>query len=226
MSDEVSSYSYKPLPRGPDSIRLLHLLPHNDKDAQIHCRLVDIRLGDPEQVHPYEALSYFWGDEDDNRTISINGDILLVRRHLYEALSRLRYNQHERIIWVDAICINQENEKEKEEQIRFMPRIYNQAKNVIVWLGEEANNSDQALEAIVLAGRERAIGFSNEETVRQAVIKLLGRHWFRRIWVMKPLVHTSWTTAKNSFRFYRKSLLLGTFESSVATWRLMDMPFA
>jgi hypothetical protein len=96
---------------------------------------------------------------------------------------------------VDAICINQRNEEEKEKQIQLMARIYGQAYSVVVWLGEEADDSDVALKAIISAGNDRGLKFTDNATVQQAVIKLLERKWFQRIWVM---AHNPFTTLGNS----------------------------
>ena len=63
-----------------------------------------------------------------------------------------------------------------------MAKIYSQASRVLVWLGEAANNSGQALEEIRAAGR-KAIHSLNNETIQLAVLKLLERDWFQRIWV-------------------------------------------
>jgi hypothetical protein len=129
----------------------------------------------------------------------MHGCTLPVTRQLHEALSSLRYRGSERILWVDAVCIDQkqkkksekEQESEKEQQIRLMPKIYSQANSVIVWLGEGADDSDQALEAIVKAGRDRTTTFPDEAVVQQAVTKLLQRSWFRRIWVMIQFAPTT-----------------------------------
>jgi hypothetical protein len=208
MACAVLPYSYSALLPGQDSIRLLRLLPHNDNHAQIQCQLIDIRLGDLlGRPSPYEALSYVWGDSRDTRNISMHGYNLPVTRQLYEALSGLRYHCSERILWVDAVCIDQEQRKnskkeqeseqeqesEKEQQIRLMPKIYSQANSVIVWLGEEADDSDQALEVIVEAGRDRTTSLPTNPAVQQAVIKLLQRSWFRRIWVIIHFVYTTKT---------------------------------
>jgi hypothetical protein len=68
-----------------------------------------------------------------------------------------------------------------------MPEIYAKANRVIVWLGDAKDASDQALDVIRLAG-ERLVGenlasLSITESVQQAILKLLRRPWFRRIWV-------------------------------------------
>jgi hypothetical protein len=83
---------------------------------------------------------------------------------------------------VDAICIDQANEKEKGDQIPLMVEIYAKASRVVVWLGDAKDDSDRALEVVRLAG-ENSARLSNAELARQAIPRLLQRPWFRRIWV-------------------------------------------
>lgn len=184
MSRAESPY-YRPLLQ--DSIRLLCLLPHEDENAPIRCRLFEYTLRESEKrTQPYDALSYVWGNTGKPRFISIGEYDLLVTENLYVALSRLRYRSIERIIWVDAVCINQGDEAEKEKQIPFMANIYGQARCVVVWLGEAADNSDQALEEIRIAGDKRVTNSEVkqiDETTQSAILALFQRSWFRRIWV-------------------------------------------
>jgi hypothetical protein len=225
MSCAISPYPYSSLL--PDSIRLLRLLPSGDEDAPVQCQLFSYcRQEVSKGNHLYEALSYVWGDENKTLPIFIGKHRFDVTENLHAALSRLRDHSLERIIWVDAICINQGNEKEKEKQIQLMARIYGQAYSVVVWLGKEADDSDVALEAIISAGNDRDLKFTDNATVQQAVIKLLERKWFRRIWVM---AHNPFTTLGNStkewFRCSRKLLPPGTFGLFVVALKSMDMPF-
>jgi hypothetical protein len=196
----MSPYPYSSLLPGPDSIRLLRLMPHKDEVAPLRCELFSYSLQEASKgSHLYEALSYVWGDQNKTLPISIGKHRFDVTENLHAALSRLRDRSFERIIWVDAICINQANKEEKEKQIQLMARIYNQAYSVVVWLGEEADDSDQALEAIVRAGNHRGLSFTDDVTVQRAVIKLLQRKWFRRIWVMEHTIHLHpWDTVLKS----------------------------
>jgi len=132
----------------------------------------------------YDALSYVWGNPEVTLPIYIgeHEHELRVTTNLYAALLHLRNSTLERIIWIDAICIDQKNGEEKAQQIPLMAKIYSQASRVLVWLGEAADNSDQALEEIRAAGR-KAVHSLNNETIQLAVLKLLERDWFQRIWV-------------------------------------------
>ena len=174
----------------PDSIRLLRILPDEDQKAPIRCELFHYSLQEfDEQTHLYDALSYVWGASDKPQFIFIhehdqsNTHKLPVTKNLYEALLRLRTRFIERIIWIDAVCINQEDDREKEHQIQLMAKIYGHANRIIVWLGEAADDSTQAIQNIRVAGSRKLTAPLDNETVRQSVVALLERPWFRRIWV-------------------------------------------
>ncbi|GAB1311921.1 hypothetical protein MFIFM68171_02131 [Madurella fahalii] len=150
-------YRYSPLPAG--AIRLLHLMPHGgNRGAPIQCRLVDYSLEGPNeddtQHHLYEALSYVWGLGNQHACNHYNRHYISIEEHcsfpvttnLHAALQRLRSRQLVRVVWVDAICINQADDREKGEQVRRMAEIYSNANRVIVWLGEADGGGDQALE--------------------------------------------------------------------------------
>jgi hypothetical protein len=167
----------------PNSIRLLRLMPNENNTANIRCELFEYALRESDKAtHPYEALSYVWGNEDKRQSLIIDNQYLGVTRNLHAALLRLRDRDITRVIWVDAVCINQADEKEKEHQIQSMAKIYGKASRVIVWLGETADDSDGALEAIRTA-RKKFTNSPNEEMIPKAILLLLQRPWFRRIWV-------------------------------------------
>lgn len=173
-------YHYPPLPRENDNIRLLRLLPNNNKTAIIKCQLLKYTL-EPDS-HQYDALSYVWGNPNETLPILIDEYVLYITANLHAALLLLRNHSLERIIWIDAVCINQANEKEKEHQIQFMGRIYGQANRVIVWLGKAEDDSNQALETIRSVAEDES---KNVLDNSEAVLALFQRPWFERIWVRK-----------------------------------------
>jgi hypothetical protein len=187
----MSQYSYSPLPSGSDSIRLLRLMPHEDETANIQCELFEYRLQNLRGSHLYEALSYVWGNPDKKLPILLNNYSFDVTVNLHAALLRLRNDSMERVVWVDAICIDQENHKEKEHQIQSMAKIYSQANRVIVWLGEAEDDSDQALEAIRVAPGKKSTKEWDNGMVSHAVLAVLQRPWFRRIWVRLQMSDSS-----------------------------------
>jgi hypothetical protein len=177
----MSEYRYSQL--STNSIRLLRLLPSENATKSIQCELFEYYLGNSNvSSHPYEALSYVWGSELKPNSIIIDNQCLKITHNLYMALLHLRDHGCPRVIWIDAICINQENDREKEHQIKLMAKIYVKASRVVIWLGDAEDDSDQALGALRLAG-ENSTRLSNPEFAQQAILQLLQRPWFQRIWV-------------------------------------------
>jgi hypothetical protein len=86
---------------------------------------------DPE----YEALSYVWGSGENKQKILIDGQQLSVTANLAEALEYLYNRDGPRKLWVDAICINQEDIPERSQQVGNMTEIYARARNAVVWIG-------------------------------------------------------------------------------------------
>jgi hypothetical protein len=186
----MSSYIYSLLSPEGDNIRLLRLLPNKDKAAPLQCELCNYslqKLGP--QTHLYEALSYVWGNQDKTRPIHVDGVTFPVTVNLYAALSRLRDYSFERIIWVDAVCINQENLEERKQQVQLMAKIYSKAHRVIVWLGKGAVDTEGALEDICLAANEELTERSKKEINQQAILNLLQRPWFQRTWVRQQTLN-------------------------------------
>lgn len=160
-----SSFVYLPLREG--EIRLLRLLPGCD-DVAVRCELVQLpwlpTVGFDQDgsvkrsqqtpsasssIEKYEALSYTWDTESvtshNTVPISLNGYSFAVTANLESALRHLRHDVSSRTFWIDAICIDQGNNAEKEQQVRVMHQIYDRAQHVIVWLGPESANSDLAM---------------------------------------------------------------------------------
>ncbi|KAH7385797.1 heterokaryon incompatibility protein-domain-containing protein, partial [Pyrenochaeta sp. MPI-SDFR-AT-0127] len=84
----------------------------------------------------FEALSYVWGEGTAVEPLLVNGCSMKVTQNLHKALQSLRHRTEPRILWVDAICIDQSNVDEKNVQVAMMGDIYRAAKTVCVFLGE------------------------------------------------------------------------------------------
>ena len=121
-------------------IRLLFLL-HNECGAEdIDFSLVRTTI---DRAPPYEALSYAWGDDECQITLR-NGAVATLTSNLYHALRHLQRPHASRLLWVDAVCINQRNDAERSQQAQFMNQIYAMAWRVLVWLGEEGDDTSRA----------------------------------------------------------------------------------
>jgi hypothetical protein len=189
----MSSYPYSLLPPGSDSIRLLRLLPNEDEAAPLHCELCNYSLQRPSlRTHMYEALSYVWGDPNKTLPIRVGKNQFQVTLNLHAALLRLRDHSFERIIWVDAICIDQSNNEERRQQVQLMAKVYSNAHCVIVWLGEQVVEVEGAIESIRLAADDELVKQLKEKINQKAIINLLQNPWFQRIWVRKSFLNYSY----------------------------------
>jgi len=131
---------YMPLDFDSFEIRLLELHEENSYVNGVTCSLVYASLIKPPE---YTALSYCWGDASKTTKIRIeNWGNVEVTTNLEEALKSVRplnFNgpggsSRPKLLWVDALCINQEDSMERNQQVRQMRQIYSRAKEVISWV--------------------------------------------------------------------------------------------
>jgi hypothetical protein len=127
-----TNYKYKKLSRGAD-IRLLRL-KRGSGDDRISISLQCAKLGG--KPH-YEALSYAWGDNHKTHKMYIDGHVMMVTVNFHSALRGVRSKNCSRILWVDAMSINQDDIEERDEQVQKMKMVYKSAGRVVVWLGDE-----------------------------------------------------------------------------------------
>ncbi|KAK0642170.1 heterokaryon incompatibility protein-domain-containing protein, partial [Cercophora newfieldiana] len=212
MQQPTSPYRYPHL--ADNSIRVLHLMPSADQNAPIRCKMTHCPLPDvPGQNGSslFEALSYTWGSGATVRSVFVVeqndwgfGSVfkLDITVSLHEALVRLRDPCFERLIWADAICINQGDRDETERQVRIMERVYASASRVLVWLG----NDDAGSTGINALERLRMVAAGAEPTSEDSLTlsRLLERPWFTRMWVLQEV-----TAARHILMIYGSSTIDG-----------------
>ncbi|KAF1917286.1 heterokaryon incompatibility protein-domain-containing protein [Ampelomyces quisqualis] len=186
MVDSKSTYEYTPV--GPRELRLIDLHRGSGTDLQLdirHCAIDD----DP----PYEALSYCWGESTVTYQIGCNGQGILIKQGLHEALLQLRStmnpNSDRRTIWADAICIDQSNLDERSEQVQLMGEIYHSAQRVVVWLGDADEDTCKEFDfaqTMLSDGMPMKPGLTADH-VGEIFVKLLSRPWFTRTWVVQEV---------------------------------------
>ncbi|ETS87142.1 hypothetical protein PFICI_00970 [Pestalotiopsis fici W106-1] len=180
-------YIYQALPSS-QSIRLLRLFPSAGASEPLKGQLLEYSLQDMhDHEEPYDALSYVWGETDTTHFIELDGCNLAITANLQTALTYVRHRIRDKLLWVDALCIDQDNKREKEHQIGLMYGIYACASCVVVWLGEMADESDQALEDLRKVGRQWHINTKKEGQISDRIIALFQRPWFERIWVLQEV---------------------------------------
>ncbi|KAF4952919.1 hypothetical protein FSARC_12540 [Fusarium sarcochroum] len=210
----LASFPYRPLE--PGQIRLLQVKP-GDLDL-ISAELSNVDLS----LNPlFWALSYVWGPRENPRIIQINDTSFSVTINLYHALHEYRSLLSESrrnvalYLWVDAICINQEDPIEKSVQVPRMSDIYGRCKRVFAWLGpvkHEENDGvrelavklkqfelpshpstndlmeDNLIKEFMESAKSDQEAADAVERVRQALRSIGRRPWFRRIWILQEAV--------------------------------------
>jgi hypothetical protein len=182
-------FRYDPLAE-PDSIRLLLLEPSDDADAELRGSFVHTTTREraDDILDGFIALSYCWGDPTPTSSISVgNGQYHVgITASLDTALRGVRDARCVCRLWVDALCIDQQNVKEKNQQIPLMGSIYEAADHTIIFLGPPTADAEMVLRR---AGRWHELGEEErQETFTMAARDILRRPWFSRTWVLQELV--------------------------------------
>ncbi|GAW18788.1 hypothetical protein ANO14919_082700 [Xylariales sp. No.14919] len=202
---------YKPLEK--DQVRLLVLWPANADHYPLLCTLETYTWGQGTSNPQYAALSYFWGSDVCNgRLYLVLGDdkaestdrntwgstarhalCIPIRNNLFRALLRLRRTDRPVSLWIDVMCINQDDAVEKTTQLEQMIKIYQNAENVCVWLGEsdDGGRSEEAMKFIRsimdFAVLDRYAQDTKQATKWQALAELMRDRWFSRRWVVQEI---------------------------------------
>ena len=161
----------------------------------------------------YCTLSYVWGDSTSKRKISVNGHVMEVTRNLWEYLHHMMMDpddeENERVwLWIDAICINQQDVDEQNAQIKRMKNIYDQSLGCIAWLGPASDDSDKAMDMLKTIAEQQvnttAEGIEYMSKVRSSILDdkaetsfsfgawkafgdLICRPYWSRLWVIQEI---------------------------------------
>ncbi|KAM5359764.1 hypothetical protein ACJA88_015046 [Fusarium oxysporum] len=192
------------------AIRVMTLSRGSGSDPVV-CGLKKIRFGGQPssgEVSSYDALSYVWGSEEDPEFINLCQNRFAITQNLFEALVYLRLPDSDRTLWIDAICINQQDIVEKETQIKLMHQIYGYAKRVLSWIGTADAGShrifenlhrmqDMVQDIFPLAGRPifgTTLTLGDQEVSNRdetALRELLDRPYWFRAWIFQEMKFAS-----------------------------------
>jgi hypothetical protein len=201
-------YSYKPLLHG--YMRLLYLLP-GTSESLLQAVLNHIACN---YAGTYQALSYVWGSSVRDKELVTPNGIIPITTSLYKALIALRQSDQAIMVWVDAVCINQADYKEKAQQIRLLPEIFQACECTYAFLSEGDPAINQALEMLMqvraraireerksykgpaAGGKDRPIMSmwegkrlpAPESPMWESVFALFTLPYFRRAWIIQEVV--------------------------------------
>jgi hypothetical protein len=148
VSDETVDripHEYVPLDLVAEELRLVVLQPARNWDAPLYAHFAHESIYGKVVFH---CLSYTWGTGEATSELTLNGQLFPTRKNLENALRSLRSEVSKTTVWIDAICIGQENVRERSRQVARMNQIFEKADCVLVWLGEADEDSDLALDFI------------------------------------------------------------------------------
>ena len=197
-----------------EDFRILRLYPSVVADCLLLARLFVHSASRQAHLVPkgrFEALSYVWGDPARCSSIYCHqgGDhdntmVVPITESLDIAVRHLRHVDKPRDLWIDAICINQDDDAERSQQVAIMGDIFSQAWRVVVWLGPDVSGKARsAFDTIrsklaFLSGPNPSGGEEQPadmsllhvefhrtqawSNVNAAVLGVFGRTWFRRLW--------------------------------------------
>ncbi|KAF5013413.1 hypothetical protein FDECE_601 [Fusarium decemcellulare] len=200
MEIALEPFVYHPL--GPGQIRLLQ---HNVEDSGGNPSWIlrVVTLDEAGQNLPgvgFDALSYTWGSLSEMFSLRVNGQEMKIHRNLHLALPYLCKRPSPRPLWVDAVCINQNDEEEKMAQIRRMSAIYRHATQVWVWLGTGLNHTAEAIETLPLMAQvgQRSTQAATSpgdgglpdlpppsSPIWDSVLDIISNGWFGRVWIVQ-----------------------------------------
>ncbi|KAL8735817.1 MAG: hypothetical protein Q9166_000681 [cf. Caloplaca sp. 2 TL-2023] len=181
------TYDYTGLDSATNEIRLLTILPSDEATASIECTIEHVSL---DQLPSYTALSYHWDDNKHDKSILLNGRIFPISSNLLPALRQLRNRTVRLRIWVDSVCINQNDLSEKGQQILLMGSIFRRARKVNAWIGGDDEDTAQALNLITRLLSEKDVAWSKRNPLNLNLMplkSLLQREYWQRVWIIQEL---------------------------------------
>lgn len=193
MSTQPSKLSqtvYEGLDQGSQDIRLVKLLPSRSHEDPLICFLETVSLNSRPL---FESLSYAWGQAIAECPLTVGDGQLLITANLESALRAIRGTEEPVVIWVDAICINQQNLKERNHQVRLMRQIYTSAATVNIWLGTASYGVENALAVLRWLAKGTPLGkiilrmrATKTPVIIEELTAIFEHSWWQRLWVRRP----------------------------------------
>lgn len=198
-------FNYDPLPDSASYIRLLQVLDNNySTTIKLRCEMTTWPI---DNIPPYHAISYTWGDPNSNTTILVDNQAFSIRTNCEFVLEQAYSYRKSLYYWVDAICINQDDGKEKGTQVAMMGSIYKNATHMLACVGDHADDSRflfEKLERFSAAWTNSDIRRHDIFNLAQAVagvrrflwaaVHFTQRPYFTRLWVLQEQRHAKQTT--------------------------------
>ncbi|KAF1967213.1 HET-domain-containing protein, partial [Bimuria novae-zelandiae CBS 107.79] len=172
-----------------DSIRILKLEAALTDDAELYASFVEVKLSEGPS---YEAISYTWGAPVFSETLHFQSSRVNITESLASALRSFRLKDRERILWADAVCINQKDDVEKGAQVAMMGDIYQRASHVLIWLGHGSPKLGHAIKGFEILADELITSNASQKRWDPQILDyemnlVYDRAWFSRLWTVQEV---------------------------------------
>jgi hypothetical protein len=237
------TYQHLPLDTATPHIRLLKLLPgHEDDDIKLELENVQL---DNDKLQ-YDAISYTWGPEQPLQVVKIANKSLLLRTNIWQFFKHCRRTKITvNKLWVDSICINQEDPAERNSQVRCMTEIFAKAGHVLVWLGKDVSClplMSTVTERMPVNGAQsqdyeeeffRKLSKDSQTKIGvdilQDFVKILHSMYWWRLWIVQEICLNSRTYIITKNRLLDLSFLLRLegwiYSSTLKSPNIPELPF-
>lgn len=224
MQDTTNKTLYTPLDPALKQIRLIELAPGN-YDDDLNIRVSIHGLEDEGLI--FTALSYVWGYEKCSRKAIVNGCSVIINRNLDCALRCLRDDLIGRFLWVDALCIRQDDIEERNHQVQLMRNISLSAYEVMIWLSTGLPTDDHVIYHITQNSHPDTA--RETTTLLRALKRICQRPWFRTLNSLACASIRSCDDASmcwNSLQYIRRfrSFFQSSIAPSICSWYRMYAP--
>ena len=181
MRNRITPYEHIPL-KSNQHIRVIKLYPSKREQAALRCSILQIGL-DCVSGANIEAISYSWGPNvppendlycKDAKNESSSFSVFKISTSLHSALVRFRDKTESRLIWADAVCIDQDNCPEKSSQVRHIANIYAKASRTLIWLGKGNSSDEKCIEFFKELNAILPASATGEKTIRNAIKQTFG----------------------------------------------------
>lgn len=178
-------YVYKPVKQRSE-MRLLNIQP-GEADDPIRGELIIVSTDSQED---YDAVSYTWADQTGDATrrfrAIIGSGYVSITRSCQEVLQRIRRRFYTKLVWIDSLCVDQDNLQERGHQVQLMPHIYTRAKKTYVYVGPTTSKDESVLEALA-TGRVEDFWSADAESFWLTLVHFIRRPYFFRVWIIQEI---------------------------------------
>ncbi|KAG8670443.1 hypothetical protein FPOAC1_009857 [Fusarium poae] len=186
----------------------IRILVHEYSALERIPRLV-FRVVSLDNPPPFVALSYVWGDLADTLPLRVGGQIIQATRNLHDILDSLQASNYPQKLWIDALCINQDDFEERASQVAMMGDIYSRAEYVLAFLSSESGPFDLGLDFMEKTAKNPEIHFdpslsphltvdssyralfgltASHPILQSSIVEFFGTPWFTRVWTVQEFL--------------------------------------